>query len=704
MNDVKDGLSKPSKLLNILHLYTLSGFVIAFPLYSFLAANPSYFVTNDIWPGTIYFLVLTLSVFLPTVFVVFTIPFLVAGSIRDSMHWLIHRLIIVVLLSLSFMQNLRGISFLPAVLIVLLAIVIAIFATKHYSTNTFIYIGFAFLSPLAVFFPIQFLMNTDISQILNQTNAIAAQETSIGIDEKPPIVFVVFDEFPLIDLLNAQGDIDAKRYPNFAGFADGATWYANATTVHDYTLKAVPAILSGNYPVNEPVIPIRQNYPKTLFTLLENHYMFHSYEAITRLSNDIRYTQYEIQDAAVQFQLALDCSVMYVHTTLPKNLANRIAPMEFGLWGGFMNKFLNYGPSGAIFEGVARMGGALPENGSDSIQPNSEIRDEIDEYFKSIGDFPDETFHFLHILIPHTPTIFLPSGTTYNYRDYGPIHESTDAVDVHLNAVHRRQAHLLQVGFADTLLGELVGILNAEDLYAKSLIVLVADHGVNYNGPDHRTLTEDNIGSVGFVPLFIKYPHQSEGKIDRTNVQTIDIAPTLSDVLSLEGGHAMQGRSLIDPDAAIPKTKRLTNILNEVFEKTKTEYTAIRSEELADYVERFTLDHPKATLYNFGPGLDWLGQSREALGAAALPATITCPVLDDLNTVDLSASYIPARLSGTIETAGVDDAILVACVNGVAQGVTEPYETAEGLQFELILSDTVLLEGNEIELFLLPRP
>lgn len=707
MNDVKDDLLKPSRLLNILHIYTLSGFVIAFPLYSFLAANPSYFVTNDIWPGTIYLFVATLSVFLPTVLMIFTMPFLVVGPIRESMHWLVHRAIIVVLLSLSFMQVLRGISFLPAVLIVLLAIAIAIFATKHYSTNTIIYIGFAFLSPLAAFFPMQFLTNTHIAQILNQTNAVPAQETTIGIDEKPPIVFVVFDEFPLIDLLDAQGDIDAKRFPNFARFADGATWYANATTVHDYTLKAVPAILSGNYPPDGAVIPVRQNYPDTILTLLENHYEIHSYESITKLSNKIRYTQYEVQDSIVGLTLAIDTGVMFLHTTLPKSLADRIAPMEFGIWGGFMFRFLNTGPAEGLLGFLDSIGAANAAK-PDEVLRSINRRERIRKFFAEIKTYPEETLHLIHMLVPHGPSTFLPSGKLYNYRDFGKTHWYENLEDPTLNAIHRRQAHLLQVGYGDKIFGELLDTLRTHELYEKSLVVVVADHGAYYNGMSHRSLTNENIGSVGFVPLFIKYPNQEEGEIDETNVQTIDIVPTITDALDLTGGYKADGRSLIDPLAPLPEKKRMTNVDDELFSITQEEATRIRDEELNDYVQRFSLDDARSSPFHFGPGLDWIGKPRAEIASNALPESIVCTGLDDLRNVDLSADYLLLRLFGSIEGDLPDSEgayFVVACVNGIAEGVTQVFNTATGPQFDLILSDEVLRNGaNEIELFLLPRP
>ena len=64
----------------------------------------------------------------------------------------------------------------------------------------------------------------------------------------PPIVVVVFDQLPLISLLDRDGRIDGTLYPNFAALSRDAAWFRNASAVGDMTNWALPAILTGNYP------------------------------------------------------------------------------------------------------------------------------------------------------------------------------------------------------------------------------------------------------------------------------------------------------------------------------------------------------------------------------------------------------------------------------------------------------------------------
>src|SRR5512132_1378335 len=74
------------------------------------------------------------------------------------------------------------------------------------------------------------------------------EEKAHSAEQRPPVVFVVFDELPADDLLRPGGSIDAERFPNFARLASISTWFPNATTVFDSTFGAVPAILDGRLP------------------------------------------------------------------------------------------------------------------------------------------------------------------------------------------------------------------------------------------------------------------------------------------------------------------------------------------------------------------------------------------------------------------------------------------------------------------------
>src|SRR3954451_4552814 len=80
-------------------------------------------------------------------------------------------------------------------------------------------------------------------------------------ERRPPVVFVVFDEFPADDLLRPDGSIDAERFPNFAGLAPLSTCFRNATPVYDSPCGAVPSILDGRLPRPHTATDVRSHKP-----------------------------------------------------------------------------------------------------------------------------------------------------------------------------------------------------------------------------------------------------------------------------------------------------------------------------------------------------------------------------------------------------------------------------------------------------------
>ena len=89
-------------------------------------------------------------------------------------------------------------------------------------------------------------------------------------DRFPPIYILVLDELPWASLLDASGQIDAIRYPNFARLGATSHVFSNATTTAFTTEQAVPALLTGT--LDAQPAPVFSLYPDNLFTLLGGVY------------------------------------------------------------------------------------------------------------------------------------------------------------------------------------------------------------------------------------------------------------------------------------------------------------------------------------------------------------------------------------------------------------------------------------------------
>ena len=88
--------------------------------------------------------------------------------------------------------------------------------------------------------------------------------------------------------------------------------------------------------------------------------------------------------------------------------------------------------------------------------------------------------------------------------------------------------------------------LRARGLYDDALIILTSDHGeelFDHGGFSHGYSLYDE---VLHIPLYIKLPHQTEGRKISERVVLMDIYPTLLEILRLRVDHPLDGRSLLE--------------------------------------------------------------------------------------------------------------------------------------------------------------
>jgi len=103
-----------------------------------------------------------------------------------------------------------------------------------------------------------------------------------------------------------------------------------------------------------------------------------------------------------------------------------------------------------------------------------------------------------------------------------------------------------EIAYADSALGTFLAYLKKQGWYDNSLIVLSGDHGEGL-GEHH----EDTHGiflydSTTHVPLLVKLPHnQLAGTQVEAQVRTIDIVPTILEVLAVPAPQKLDGASLV---------------------------------------------------------------------------------------------------------------------------------------------------------------
>ena len=340
-------------------------------------------------------------------------------------------------------------------------------------------------------------------------------EGAAGVEAKNPkrVVMVVFDEFPEQSLLDGNGGVDAELFPNFAKLAADSTWYRNETTVAPYTERAVPAILTGRLPPEGNVVPSSADYPQNLFTFLRGVYPLNVHEAVTRLC-----------PTSLCAARASDASGLRALKLLGVDTVH--------LW----REFASPKPTAINFSEDSVVQYGLPH---------------MRQFVNSLHPGKGPELDFVHIELPHQPWHLLPSlQDNQHLAPQQGASKLTWQEDAWPAESARRQ-HLLQVQATDTVLGKIVAKLKQVGAWDDSLVVVTADHGVSFApGEGIRSVTKHNYEDIMWTPLFFKYPGQTTGVVDDRPAQSIDVLPTVADVIKAKIPWKIDGESLLDPPRA----------------------------------------------------------------------------------------------------------------------------------------------------------
>src|ERR687895_840351 len=157
------------------------------------------------------------------------------------------------------------------------------------------------------------------------------------------------------------------------------------------------------------------------------------------------------------------------------------------------------------------------------------------------------TFWMKHLLLPHGPYLYLPSGarTRPKVTDLVPRMTGEEGFHDEYLTRHNEQRYLLQLGYTDRLLGRLLRRLKREGIYDETLIVVVADHGYLWRPgvPTRRRALSGTAHELAPVPFFVKRPVQRRGGVSDAFARTLDVPSTIADVLGVRLGYRDDGRS-----------------------------------------------------------------------------------------------------------------------------------------------------------------
>jgi hypothetical protein len=651
----------PGRVRRFAELLGLCGIIVVEPVLTALRKGADVFVTRraDGW----HIVALTLLIVVALPLALFALEELVGlwrrGRLRDGLH----RGIVGALGGLVVIRLLGDVG-LPGVLTVLLALAGGLGLLVAVSR----WDGARQWLQLLGVFPLLhagwFLLSQPVRGLLSDTDAAAGAAASVSVPA--PVVLVVLDEFPEASILDDDDRIDPAQFPNLAALAEDATWFRNTTGVSPTTPEAVPPILTGRYNDGVGLLPTIDEHPDNLFTLLRDDYDLHVQESVTQLCPADLCGAGALATGNPLGELTLDALDLW----------------QRQLFGGGDDRAVDF---------------AIRQSDPDAPTTIDDWADGIER-----GDRPE--LDVLHAVYPHQPWYHLPTGLTYEapFIAEGLDQYAEYAWRSEFAAQAGRQRHLLQARHADVMLGVILARLRDLGTYDDSLVVVTADHGAAFEeGEPLRGVSEANADSVLWVPLLVKPPGQTEGRIDDRSASTIDVLPTIADVIGLDLPEGTDGHSLLgpEPDADGADERRVYDWGFNRVRPNADGYALIDGrqgfEDLLTQPAPGAGDDPDLRFYRFGRHADLVGREVADLPVAA-DSGLTYHLDPDGGYQSSATALQDAYVGGSID--GHQQVDVAIAVNGRIGGWSETLNTSRGNRFWSVMPPPFLLDNGQDEI------
>lgn len=650
-----------------LNLAVLWTFAVAQPLFDLLKDNPEFFAAR----GSSGFDIVSFSVLLVVLPPLLLLAIeLLLGLVGERVQRGAHIVFIAALVALIAAQALKKAIDASDVVLIVLSVAagagVAALWARAEPVRSFLNV----LSPAPLVFLLLFLLSGPISEVAFPDEAEAR---TIGGVARAPIVMLMLDELPVTTLMDARGNLDSERFPGFGELAANATWFKNAYTVYDSTERAQPAIMDGNLPERDRQ-PISSDHPNSIFSLFANtHRLNVDEEATAVCSRDL--CEDSLLDESYGSRMGSmteDLGLVWLHVVSPPGIQSELTSVSEN-WG-------NFGGGDETTAGGDAAGNGPDLNVRANLNRGRPAR--FSRWLARIEPGRRPTLSFKHSLLPHVPWQYLPSGRMYRRAPNDAIpglsnqaYEDQGQLDVLL------QRHVLQTGFTDLLLRRLWAKLKREGLWDDALIVVAADHGVAFpRDRQRRRLSRSTAVEVASIPLFIKAPGQERGRVDDAWVETIDILPTIFDLLNLNPRVRMDGRSALSDE--VQQRDELRFLIRNTFEELRipaAEFERDRQAVLDRNARLFGSGDD--SLFEIGPNPELIGQPASAAGEE-LDVELARP--EDYEDVDPESGLVPVHVVGRVNGRDAAPRDIAVAVNGTVAAVGSTFELVTGDEGELV--------------------
>lgn len=678
-------LPTPTNKQVFLSTMGVAAVAVAQPILDLLGRSPDFFIARAAPAGDVVLLAILLGLGIP---VAMGAVALLGSMIGPKVGSIVHRLMIGGLGSLMAMSALRlsSVDDRHWVMFVGLAVLLGAALTFGYYRLGWLRAPIHVIGAAPVVILLFFLVlspSWEVAWGMDQDPSSMALSAHVG--DPAPLVFVVFDEFPIASIIDERGEIMEDHFPGFAELSNDATWFRNAVTTHQGTREAVPSMLTGIAQPPGEKLPHFADYPSSIFTLLATDYEVNATETLTQLCPgtvclDGSRSSEETRERWVS--LGKDVVIATGHIFLPAELRDGLPPIDQN-WGDFGT------PS------VVR-----PENWSIRTRMREQIEDDrrttVDHFLQQLEDpFQTDELYFIHLPLPHGPWIHLADGRVYNAVRPGAEGNRWGPNEWLVEQAY--QQHLLEVQYVDHIVGSIIHRLKESGSYDSTILIVTSDHGVAVRPNEfRRVIREDTVGDIAAVPLFMKVPRQSIRGVDDYRAHITDVVPTIAGLLDVDIPWAVDGTDLF----ASSRPDRSESTL--VSPSTRVTFGVDGQEKfgVVDYHSRYFGDRGP-----FGiapPGYaKALGQTVPAVGIEAFGITAVIDLHELYSDVDPEADHLPILVFGTLEGPVSSGDVLAVTIGSKVVALTEGSEQDSVQRFQVLLPPDELDAGEiDLEIYL----
>jgi hypothetical protein len=260
----------------------------------------------------------------------------------------------------------------------------------------------------------------------------------------------------------------------------------------------------------------------------------------------------------------------------------------------------------------------------------------------------------------------------------------------------------MQLSYADKLLGDVLTKLRAEKILDKTLLVVTADHGEGFvPGDQARTMDAATAADLSWVPMFLKTPGETAGKLDQRNWSHVDLTATISDALHVKFPQQLDGQSGLEaprtttdkPWFNTPGKKLLIPDPVGNYQKVIKGYGGVLGNATSS-----------AAFYKLGPRPDLIGKKLSAMTVGAnspLTLALNGSVKSSAKAVT-ATSTVPTMVWGKLNGKASGQVVAIV-VNGTIGAVVPTYaDNGEPLAIEALVPPNLWHNGaNDIEAYTL---